>query len=116
MRKVTVVACIVFAAATAVTALVADECTADFSVDLTSQEESVLHFEVMVSTDAERAEISYNLVLTLESEEGEEREVKVPRDVKIGEGSVTDVLSYTLAEGESLAGSDAELVSCRTLP
>ncbi len=89
-----------------------EECTATFSVDLTSQVDSVLHYKVMVSTDGQRAQVRYNLLLRVISEAGVQRIVKVPRLVKIGQGAVFDIVRHSLAAGESLLGTEVELVSC----
>ncbi len=92
----------------------AEECTANFEVDLTSQEESVLHFEVTVSTDATNARIEYSLLLTVSSASGDSRVVTIPRVVKIGDGTIVDIVSHTLGSGETLSSSDAEQVSCES--
>jgi hypothetical protein len=91
-----------------------EECTAAFRIDLTSQQDAVLHFKVMVTTNAPRAQIDYDLLLTVASDSGESRVVRLHRVVMIGGGTVFDLALHTLGSGESLVSSEAELVTCRS--
>ena len=92
----------------------AEECTATLSVNLTGEQDSLLRFQVMVSTSATRAQIAYNLLLTVATPSGGTRVVAKPRLVKIGVGTVFDIVTHRLGPNESLVGSGAELVSCRS--
>ncbi len=112
MRIVSTYTAILVVLAAILSGSVAEECTASFEVDLTSQDASVLHFEVTVTTDTTRARIEYNLLLTVASASGDTRVVPIARVVKIGEGAIVDVVSHTLGSGESLVSSEAEQVSC----
>ena len=115
MRGISILTVFLVGLAAFLPAYGAEECTADFRVDLTFQENSLLHFKVMVTTDAARAEILYNLFLTVASASGDERVVTKPRVVKIGGGTVNDLATHELEPGQSLVSSEAVLVSCRPL-
>jgi len=116
MKRFAALTAVVVAAATLLPAYAAEDCTATFEVSLVRQENSLLEFEVEVTSDATRARVEYIFDVTVANSSGESKTIPVARTVDINDTTSNEFVTHTLESGESLVSYDARMVSCRTKP
>ena len=90
-----------------------DECSAEVSVTLDRQDGSELQFSVEVSSGENCAHIEYDLVIEEQLPNGQAKRVRKIRQVKLDDGSLTEIVEHTLAEGHRMLSYEAKVVECR---
>ncbi len=92
------------------------DCKATFEVSLVRQENSLLEFQVQVTSDATRARVEYMFEITVSSKSGESKTIPVDRVVDIDDTTSNEFVTHSLGAGESLVKYDARMMSCKTQP
>ena len=91
-----------------------DEFDAEVSATLDRQEDSKLQFSVDVSTGESCAHIEYDLVVEVQLANAQTKRIRKPRQVKLNDGSLTEIVDHRLADGERMLSYEAKVVKCRT--
>ena len=119
MRKVRMVRpCVLFATVVVLVLTspisLASDCDATASATLVHSEESHLQFEVEVSTDADRAEVEYDLIIEIALPNGQAKRIRKTGQVKMAQGMITVIVEHKLDEDESMLSYEAKIVKCKS--
>lgn len=93
-------------------ALAEEDCSATVSATLDRQEGRQLQFSAELSTGASCASIEYDLVVEVQLPNAQVKRIRKPRFVKLNDGSLTEIVRHTLADGESMLSYEAKVVKC----
>lgn len=90
------------------------DCKPRLSARLDTQEDSHVQFQVEVSCSERCAHIEYDLVIEEAMANGQTHMVRKIREVKLDDGSLTEMVRYQLEPGHRILSYKAETVWCRT--
>ena len=114
VRPCVLFAIVVVLVLTSPISLAKEDCNATASATLVHSEESHLQFEVEVSTDADRAEVEYDLVIEIALPNGQAKRIRKTGQVKMAQGMITVIVEHKLDEDESMLSYEAKIVKCKS--
>lgn len=118
MRPIRLAATTILALGLALTPTLAEECRAEISDEITHKNVSVdrthLQFEVEVSVQEDCAEIHFEVVLDVTIPNGQHKKVRIPRFIKINDGSQSMMVEHELPKGQTLTGHESRITECST--
>lgn len=116
MRPIRIAVTALFALGLALTPVVAEECRAEINDEITHKNVSAnrthLQFEVEVSVQENCAEVHFEIVLDVTIPNGQHKKIRVPRFIKINDGSQSMMVEYELPEGQTLTGHESRITEC----
>jgi len=80
----------------------------------TSEQDQMTHlqFSVEVSTSESCAKIEYDLILDVSLPNGQTKKERLPRFVKLNDGSLTEMVRHQMPSSVKLRSYEAKVVSC----
>ena len=116
MRPIRIAAAALIATVLALTPALAEDCQATISDEITHQNESAnrthLQFEVEVSVQENCAEIHFEVVLDITIPNGQHKKVRIPRFIKINDGSQSMMVEHELPAGQTMTGHESRVTEC----
>jgi len=93
-----------------------NECAAEVSVDLASQEENdgmiLLRFAVELHAAAECSALSYDLLIEEMLPNKQTKIIRMPREVELEDGSRSETVEHSMTTDLKMLGYDVSLVAC----
>ncbi len=96
---------------------IAEECDASAEATLGTQEEGLnvvmLEFGVEVDVQNDCAHVEFDLVVEELMPNGQTKKIRIPRTVKLNDGSSTMVVEHRMPSSHSLQSYEARIVQCQ---
>ena len=97
---------------------IAEECDASVEATLGTQEEGqnvvMLEFGVDVNVQTDCAHVEFDLIIEELMPNGQTKKIRIPRMVKLNDGSATMVVEHRMPSSHSLRSYEARIVQCQT--
>jgi len=94
----------------------AGDCYPDLNARLDGEEAvgelTHLQFTVDVSSDESCAKIEYDLIIEIQLENGQIKKVRKPRQVKLADGSLTEIVRHEMSNTSRMVQYEVKLVEC----
>jgi len=96
--------------------VVAEDCESSVAAELVGEEPNGaithLQFSVDVSSGESCAKIFYDLVIEIQLGNQQTKRVRIPREVRLSDGSASEIVEHVLGEGSSMIDYEARIVRC----